>query len=324
MYTTSQILEFFDNTKAYQQQTGRVPSLYEPVNYIMSLGGKHLRPALFLMAYSLYKQNVSQVLTQALAFETFHNSTLIHDDLMDDSATRRGHDTVHIKYTPNIAILSGDAMIVLAMQQMGSAETPHIQKIMTQFTRTMMEVFEGQQLDLEFEERTQVTIEEYTTMIELKTAALLAGALRVGGQLAEAPAHVVTALDTFGRALGIAFQIQDDLLDLYGDEKLLGKRVGDDVMTGKKTILMTHAYAYADDALSAKITNWLATDSLTREEKMSFFQDLFEQTQSRAYAEEQMKTYTQQAQDALDIIANEGLDVTPFRELTTQLLTRKK
>lgn len=324
MYTTSQILEFFDNTKAYQQQTGRVPSLYEPVNYIMSLGGKHLRPALFLMAYSLYKQNVSQVMTQALAFETFHNSTLIHDDLMDDSATRRGHDTVHIKYTPNIAILSGDAMIVLAMQQMGSAETPHIQEVMTQFTRTMMEVFEGQQLDLEFEERTQVSIEEYITMIELKTAALLAGALRVGGQIAEAPTHVVQALDSFGRALGIAFQIQDDLLDLYGDEKLLGKRVGDDVMTGKKTILMTHAYAQADEALSDKITSWLATDSLTREEKMTFFQDLFEQTQSRVYAEEQMKAYTQQAQDALDVIANEGVDVAPFRELTTQLLTRKK
>lgn len=324
MYTTSQILEFFDNTKAYQQQTGRVPSLYEPVNYIMSLGGKHLRPALFLMAYSLYKQNVSQVMTQALAFETFHNSTLIHDDLMDDSATRRGHDTVHIKYTPNIAILSGDAMIVLAMQQMGSAETSHIQEVMTQFTRTMMEVFEGQQLDLEFEERTQVSIEEYITMIELKTAALLAGALRVGGQIAEAPTHVVQALDSFGRALGIAFQIQDDLLDLYGDEKLLGKRVGDDVMTGKKTILMTHAYAQADEALSDKITSWLATDSLTREEKMTFFQDLFEQTQSRVYAEEQMKAYTQQAQDALDVIANEGVDVAPFRELTTQLLTRKK
>ncbi len=324
MYTTSQILEFFDNTKAYQQQTGRVPSLYEPVNYIMSLGGKHLRPALFLMAYSLYKQNVSQVMTQALAFETFHNSTLVHDDLMDDSATRRGHDTVHIKYNPNIAILSGDAMIVLAMQQMASAETPHIQDVMTQFTRTMMEVFEGQQLDLEFEERTQVSIEEYTTMIELKTAALLAGALRVGGQIAEAPTHVVQALDSFGRALGIAFQIQDDLLDLYGDEKLLGKRVGDDVMTGKKTILMIHAYAQADEALSDKITSWLATDSLSREEKMTFFQDLFEQTQSRVYAEEQMKGYTQQAQDALDIIANEGVDVAPFRELTTQLLTRKK
>lgn len=323
MYTVSQILELLDNTKA-SQQTGRVPSLYEPVNYIMSLGGKRLRPALFLMAYSLYKEDVAKVLTQALAFETYHNSTLIHDDLMDDSATRRGHDAVHIKYTPNIAILSGDAMIVLAMQQMGSADAPHIQEIMMQFTNTMMEVFEGQQLDLEFEDRAQVSIEEYTTMIELKTAALLAGALRSGGLFAEAPTHVVKALDTFGRALGIAFQIQDDLLDLYGDEKLLGKPVGDDVMTGKKTILMTHAFSHASESVASKMNACLADDALTREDKMTFFQDVFEQTASRVYAEDQMKAYTQQALEALDVIAHEGLDVTPFRELTTQLLTRKK
>ncbi len=324
MYTTSQILDFIAHTKTDLPYTPRVPSLYEPGNYIMSLGGKHLRPTLFLMAYSLYNENVSQVLEQAQAFETFHNSTLIHDDLMDNSATRRGHDTVHVKYTPNIAILSGDAMIVLAMQQMGNAKTAYLQEIMKQFTHTMMEVFEGQQLDLEFEERSKVTIEEYITMIELKTAALLAGSLRVGGQLAEAPEHVVKALDTFGRALGIAFQIQDDLLDLYGDEKVLGKQVGDDVMTGKKTILMTHAYAQADKTLSEIIMKWLSTDAQTREEKVSFFKQLFEETGSRVFAEDQIKSYTQKALDALQIIEQEHIDVTPFHELIAQLLTRKK
>ncbi len=324
MYTTSQILGFIAHTKKDLPYTPRVPSLYDPGNYIMSLGGKHLRPTLFLMAYSLYNENVSQVLEQAQAFETFHNSTLIHDDLMDNSATRRGHDTVHVKYTPNIAILSGDAMIVLAMQQMGNAKTAYLQEIMKQFTHTMMEVFEGQQLDLEFEERSKVTIEEYITMIELKTAALLAGALRIGGQLAEAPEHVVKALDTFGRALGIAFQIQDDLLDLYGDEKVLGKQVGDDVMTGKKTILMTHAYTQADKTLSEVIMKWLSTDAQTREEKVLFFKQLFEETGSRVFAEDQIKSYTQKALDALQIIEQEHIDVTPFHELIAQLLTRKK
>jgi len=324
MYTSSQILDLYANTKIEHPYIGRVPSLYEPVDYIMSLGGKHLRPILFLMAYSLYNENVSLVLEQAQAFETFHNSTLIHDDLMDNSATRRGHDTVHIKYSPNIAVLSGDAMIVLAMQQMGNAKTACLQEIMKQFTHTMMEVFEGQQLDLEFEERSKVTIEEYITMIELKTAALLAGALRIGGQLAKAPSHVVKALDAFGRALGIAFQIQDDLLDLYGDEKELGKQVGDDVMTGKKTILMTHAYTHADAVLSGEIMNWVVSNSRTREEKVLFFRNLFEETNSRTFAVDQMNLYMQKALDALQIIEQEQKDVAPFHELVAQLLTRKK
>lgn len=221
--------------------------LYEPIAYTLSMGGKRLRPVLTLMGYGLYKDVVDKALPAAIALETYHNHTLLHDDLMDNADVRRGKPTVHKKWDANTAVLSGDTMLIMACQRMMETDTPHLAELMRLFLRTQQEICEGQQYDVNFETRTDVTVEEYIEMIRLKTSVLLACALRCGALVADAPEADQQLLYQFGERVGLAFQLQDDYLDCYGDPAVFGKAIGGDIRCGKKTFMLISAVNSASE-----------------------------------------------------------------------------
>lgn len=230
---------------AYPQQP---EGLYEPIAYTLSMGGKRLRPVLTLMGYGLYREDVEKVLPAAIALETYHNHTLLHDDLMDNADVRRGMPTVHKKWDANTAVLSGDTMLIMACQRMMETDTPHLAELMRLFLRTQQEICEGQQYDVNFETRTDVSVEEYIEMIRLKTSVLLACALRCGALVANAPEADQQLLYQFGERVGLAFQLQDDYLDCYGDPAVFGKAIGGDIRCGKKTFMLISAVNCASEA----------------------------------------------------------------------------
>ncbi|MCQ2293410.1 MAG: polyprenyl synthetase family protein [Bacteroidaceae bacterium] len=222
--------------------------LYEPISYVLSMGGKRLRPVLTLLAYGLYREDVERAVPAALALETYHNHTLLHDDLMDNADVRRGMPTVHKKWDANTAVLSGDTMLIMACRKMMETSTPHLRELMDLFLRTQQEICEGQQYDVNFETRTDVAVEEYIEMIRLKTSVLLACALQCGALIADAPVADQQLLYDFGQYIGLAFQLQDDYLDCYGDPAVFGKAIGGDIRCGKKTFMLISAVARADEA----------------------------------------------------------------------------
>ena len=211
--------------------------LYEPVKYILSLGGKRIRPAMMLMAYNMYRDNVEAILDPALALEMYHNFTLLHDDLMDNADMRRGNPTVHNRWNANTAILSGDVMISLADVYMSRVDDAYFREVMATFHRTSIEIAEGQQYDMDFETRDDVTEAEYIEMIRLKTSVLLACALKIGAVLGGASKEDAELLYRLGESIGLAFQLRDDYLDVYGDPKVFGKKIGGDILCNKKTYL---------------------------------------------------------------------------------------
>ena len=216
-------------------------SIYAPIRYVLSIGGKRLRPVLMLLAYNLYKEHPEDILMTACGLETYHNYTLLHDDLMDNADVRRGQPTVHRKWDANTAILSGDSMLVLSYQRIMQCAPEKMKEILTLFTETALQIGEGQQYDMEFEHRTDVTEAEYIEMIRLKTSVLLACATKMGAILADAPAEDADTLYRFGETLGLAFQLQDDLLDVYGDPAVFGKAIGGDIVCNKKTYMLINA-----------------------------------------------------------------------------------
>ena len=217
-------------------------SLYEPIKYVLDLGGKRIRPMLMLMSYNLYKDNPESILPQAIGLETYHNYTLLHDDLMDNADVRRGQPTVHKKWNANTAILSGDSMLVLAYQRMQNCPADKLPAVLDCFTTTALEIGEGQQYDMEFETRDDVREEEYIEMIRLKTSVLLACAMKIGAIMADAPKEDIDLLYRFGERMGLAFQLQDDFLDVYGDPKVFGKAIGGDITSNKKTYMLITAF----------------------------------------------------------------------------------
>ena len=252
--------------------------LYEPVNYILSLGGKRIRPALVILACDLFAGAVESALFPAVAIEIFHNFTLLHDDIMDRSELRRGSPTVHVKYNENVAILSGDVMSILASRLINRSPGVVLNTVHDVFTKTAMQVCEGQQLDMNFEERLTVSEEEYLSMIELKTAVLIAASLKIGAILGGSTQKDAEDLYEFGRNLGIAFQLQDDLLDTYGDPSLTGKKLGTDIVDNKKTVLMIEALHIASPSQKKELTDWMTRKETNDEEKIlgvtSIFDDL--------------------------------------------------
>ena len=233
-------------------------SLYEPVRYVLSLGGKRIRPTLMLLAYNLYKDDPESILMPACGLETYHNYTLLHDDLMDNADLRRGQPTVHRKWNANTAILSGDSMLVLAYQRMAQCRRDKLADVLQLFTETALEIGEGQQYDMDFEQRNDVSEAEYIEMIRLKTSVLLACALKIGAILADAPAADCDNLYRFGEQIGLAFQLQDDFLDVYGDPKVFGKAIGGDILCNKKTFMLINAYNRANAEQRAELERWLA------------------------------------------------------------------
>lgn len=267
--SATQILEKV-NAYIKQMPYARPPmGLYEPIAYELSLGGKRIRPVLMLMAYNLYKEDVDAILPQAVGLETYHNHTLLHDDVMDKADMRRGKPTVHNVWNENTAILSGDAMLILAYRLMADCPVDKLKGVLDVFTATTMEICEGQQWDMEFETRSDVTVNEYIEMIRLKTSVLLAAALKIGACLADAPQEDQDKLYEFGVKMGLAFQLQDDYLDVYGDPKVFGKNIGGDILCNKKTYMLINALNLADAEQREELERWLSVVEGQEEEKIA-------------------------------------------------------
>ena len=246
MYQSEELLKMVNEAIDGLKYDRTPASLYDPIKYVLSLGGKRVRPVLMLLAYNLYKDDPESIMTQAVGLETYHNFTLLHDDLMDNADMRRGHETVHKKWDANQAILSGDTMLLQAFERMSACREDKLKQVFETFMKTTIEIDEGQQLDVEFETREDVKEEEYIEMIRLKTSVLLACALKIGAILAGAPKEDQENLYVFGEQIGLAFQLQDDLLDVYGDPKVFGKNIGGDITSNKKTYMLINALNRAD------------------------------------------------------------------------------
>lgn len=265
--------------------------LYAPVEYVLSLGGKRIRPVLMLLAYNLYKEDVDRILPQAAGIETYHNYTLLHDDLMDRADMRRNKPTVHKVWNENTAILSGDAMLVLAYQLMADCPERYLKRVMDIFSNTALEICEGQQWDMEFESRTDVTVPEYIEMIRLKTSVLLSAALKIGAVLGDASEGDAQKLYDFGIRMGLAFQLQDDLLDVYGDPEVFGKKIGGDILCNKKTFMLITAFNLADDCRKVALNHWISGTGYCPEEKIKAVTELYDQIGVRRICEDKINKY---------------------------------
>ena len=306
---------------------GRSPKeLYEPIRYVLSMGGKRVRPVLMLMAYNIYKESVEQIYSQALAIETYHNYTLLHDDLMDRADVRRGHPTVHRKWNDNAAILSGDSMLVLAYQYMlKGCPADKTNEVLNVFTETALEIGEGQQYDIEFETRNDVREEEYIEMIRLKTSVLLACALKIGAILADAPPVDAELLYKFGENLGLAFQLQDDYLDVYGDPAVFGKKIGGDILCNKKTYLFINALRLASTEERETLNWWVSQQEGTfcPEEKIAAVTALYDKIGVRDLCQQKILYYFDQAYRVLKQLPLSEEQKKPLWDLAENLLGRK-
>ncbi|BAX80106.1 polyprenyl synthetase family protein [Labilibaculum antarcticum] len=265
--------------------------LFEPMKYILDIGGKRLRPILVLLAANLYIDDLSKVCLPAIGIEIFHNFTLLHDDVMDNAPIRRSMKTVHEKWNSNVAILSGDAMSIKAYQFIGSCEDKYLRDVLTVFNQTALEVCEGQQFDMEFEDRNDVEIEEYLNMIRLKTAVLLGGSLKMGAVMGNASSTDAQLLYRFGVNLGMAFQLQDDLLDVFGDEAVFGKKIGGDILSNKKTFLLIKALETASGEVEKELKFWITAKDFNPEEKIKAVRDIYERLNVREYSQKKIENY---------------------------------
>ena len=302
MKTADEILKMVNEFLDHLSYDRKPESLYEPIKYVLSMGGKRIRPTLMLLAYNLYKENPEDILMNACALETYHNYTLLHDDLMDNADMRRGHLTVHKKWNDNTAILSGDSMLVLAFQRMMQCDTKHLKDILDLFTVTALEIGEGQQYDMEFETRNDVKEEEYIEMIRLKTSVLLACALKIGAIWADASAEDADNLYKFGEQIGLAFQLQDDYLDVYGDSKVFGKEIGGDITSNKKTYMLINAFNKANDAQRKELTRWVSARDFDRNEKVDAVTRLYNEIGIDQLAQDKIAYYFAQSKKFLDAV----------------------
>ena len=295
MYKSEDLLkkvnEALDNL-VYDRQPA---SLYDPIKYVLSIGGKRVRPVLTMLAYNLYKDDPLSIMSQALGLETYHNFTLLHDDLMDHADMRRGHETVHKKWDANRAILSGDTMLLQAFERVEDCDSAKLPAVFKVFIQTTLEIGEGQQLDVEFEQRNDVTEDEYIEMIRLKTSVLLACACKVGAIMADAPAEDIENMYKFGEKLGLAFQLQDDLLDVYGDPAVFGKNIGGDITSNKKTYMLINAFNLATPAQREELTKWVEAKEFDRNEKVAAVTNLYNEIGIRKLCEQKIEQYYQES-----------------------------
>lgn len=299
MYSSIQLLKMVEEAIAALPLEHEPQKLYAPIRYVLSLGGKRIRPVLMLMAYNLYRDDVKPCLMSALGLEVFHNFTLLHDDLMDKAEMRRGKTCVHLKWDDNTAILSGDNMLVLAFKYMMMCDDQKMPAVMRIFTKTAIEIDEGQQYDVDFETRNDVTEAEYIEMIRLKTSVLLACALQIGATLADAPEEDTQALYHFGECLGLAFQLQDDYLDVYGDPAVFGKKIGGDILCNKKTFMLINALLHASDEDRAELQRWIDSKDCNPDEKIKAVTALYTKIGVDRMAKERMNAYYVKAEEYL-------------------------
>lgn len=298
--------------------------LYEPIAYTMDLGGKRLRPALVLMACEAMGGDVKKAIKPAVGLELFHNFTLLHDDVMDNADVRRGKPTVHRRWNDNTAILSGDAMLTMSNQYVAQVEPAVLPEIMRLFNQTAMEIYEGQQYDMDFEVRNNVTLEEYIDMIRLKTSVLIGCACKMGALIAGASEANAQALYETGLYLGLAFQLQDDVLDVWGDEATFGKAIGSDIMNNKKTFLLIGAMQKAQGDDANELRRWINNDYALRSEKVPAVTALYERLGMREAADEAIKRYDDMAFDALSKAEMSDEAREAFVQLIKGLVDRKK
>lgn len=314
---SKQLLAMFEDYLASSEIHKEPQGIYDPINYVLSMGGKRIRPVLMLLAYSLYKDDAKTILPAALAIETYHNYTLLHDDVMDNADVRRGKPTVHKKWNENAAILSGDSMLVLAYQRMLEVKNDRLKEVLDIFTTTALEIGEGQQYDLEFESRMDVKEEEYIEMIRLKTSVLLACALKIGALLANAPQEDCDKLYDFGINMGLAFQLQDDYLDVYGDFKTFGKAIGGDILCDKKTFMLINAINKADGFDFGKQYE-------TPQEKISAVTNLYNELGIDKLAQEKIEYYFNLARKSLNEVSLPMEIKQPLYDYLDEMLKREK
>lgn len=323
MFSAAQLLDRI-NTYVSEIPFTRTPEgLYDPIKYVLSMGGKRIRPVLMLMAYNLYKEDVASIYKLATAIEIYHNYTLLHDDLMDRADMRRGKTTVHKVWNDNTAILSGDAMLVLAYQYMAQCTAPHLKEVMDLFSLTALEICEGQQLDMDFEHRSDVKEEEYLEMIRLKTAVLLAASLKIGAILGGATDADAQHLYDFGMHIGVAFQLQDDLLDVYGDPEVFGKKIGGDILCNKKTYMLIKALEHANEEQLSELTGWITAGTYQPEEKIASVTELYNRIGVRAVCENKMREYYTRAINSLEAVSVTEEKKSELKKLMKHLMYRE-
>lgn len=323
MFTYDQLLSKLKKEIQTLPLSENPKGLYEPINYELSLGGKRLRPVLCLMAYNLYSDDIATAMNAALGIEVFHNFTLLHDDIMDKADMRRGKPTVHNIWNNNTAILSGDAMQILAYQLISQSPVEYLKPLIDIFSKTAMEVCEGQQFDMDYETRDKVTAEEYLDMIRLKTAVLIAASLKIGAILGGASVEDGDKLYSFGQNIGLAFQLKDDLLDVYGNPAVFGKNIGGDITSNKKTYLMISALERANGPQLTQLERWIAKEEPTRaEEKIAAVTEIYNQIGVKEICEEKMKEYYLKALSNLDNVSVEQSKKELLREVAASLMDR--
>lgn len=312
------------NKEIEQLDLGEAPStLYDPLYYILSLGGKRIRPLLTLMSYSLYKDDPMKVILPSIAVEVFHNFTLMHDDIMDNAPLRRGNTTVHNKWNENVAILSGDVMLIKAYELLMHVPASKLPRVLKAFNECATLVCEGQQLDMDFETQSNVTEAEYINMIKLKTAVLLGFSLELGAILGDASEKDCTALREFGINIGIGFQLKDDLLDVYADQSHFGKQVGGDIIANKKTLLLIEALQLAKGNTKKKLLDWISKENFKPEDKIKEVLSIYNSLNVQALAEKKMNEYFQKGLSQLSILGASKYKVTMLKSFTQNLINRE-
>nr|WP_297166126.1 polyprenyl synthetase family protein [uncultured Dysgonomonas sp.] len=320
MYTFSDILNKINDEVNSLKFEGNPKSLFEPIDYILELGGKRVRPVLAVMAYNLYKDDIEKSIPIALGIEIFHNFTLLHDDLMDRADKRRGKPTVHIKWDDNTAVLSGDAMLIESYKEIAKTDQAHLKEVLSLFSTTATEICCGQQLDMEFEKRLDVSIAEYLEMIRLKTAVLLGCALKCGAIAAGAGAEDAEALYNFGINIGLAFQLMDDLLDVYGDPATFGKRIGGDILCNKKTFLQITALQHEESKI--KLLDWINKTDFEETEKIKAVTEIYNELNLKETSADIIHAYYEKGISYLDLVSVDYTKKKELRELAENLLTR--
>ena len=324
MLTFNEYLERVNNAIKAIPYPEQPSHLYEPITYTMDLGGKRLRPVLVLMACEAVGGDINRALTPAIGLEMFHNFTLLHDDVMDKADIRRGKPTVHVKWDDNTAILSGDAMLTMATQLIAQAPADVMPQVMDLYNRTAMEIYEGQQYDVDFEKRNDVTVDEYLEMIRLKTSVLLGCACKMGALIGGADEATAQLFYKVGENLGLAFQLQDDMLDVWGDEATFGKAIGGDIMNNKKTFLLINAMQRATGDHKVELSLWLSTPNASRAVKVPAVTAIYDALNLRSLSLEAINRYNDEALEALSKIAISDEARSEFANFITRLVKRDK
>ena len=323
MYSLSELQKLVADYMARLDVDGHPHSLYEPIAYSLSAGGKRLRPMLTVAACNIFSDNAPAALPAAAALEVFHTFTLLHDDIMDNATVRRGKPSVFGKWGANSAILSGDAMMIYSYKLLQQTPVEYLPAVLGCFNYTALTVCEGQELDMKFESRDEVSMEEYLEMINKKTAALLAGATIIGAIQGGADPHSRQRLMVFATELGLAFQLQDDLLDAYGTEAQLGKPVGGDILEGKKSFLMLTALAKADQETKLQLTALLKDKAMADADKIAAVLEIYNKLNVKEITNQEVALHFGKAMEALDNLAAERERTEPLRQLAEGLLNRK-